>query len=716
MLAVLRKYQKFLIAIVSVFLVFSFLFFGLFGALQRMPKQAQDKVIGKAIDGSDVSLITSEGLVRLISSDYLDNHLIQRRQMPNLFNDGVIRKDFIQTGLGALIAEHYFDEISADLKKRHEQALKFKPYEHPQAKFLSMQTVWSQFAPELSGRVKCVQEMEFGPGVFDALARTYVDQGGLNAEAMRRMLYSQQSQFQWMQPDPFLTHGDLGLFGAHSLEDWFGRRFLEIAAQVIHNSSILAEQNGYKVGYQEAKVDLMQNGYEYLCASRRGEKIGATDVAEMFEKQLMHLHMSEKEAVESWREVMLFRRLFDEIGGSVYPDPLLQKQYDLFANAGRKVTTYRLSETVRREPYLATLYAELVGKPSEGFPLEAKSVTDVPGELKEERFFADVVAVDKMSLTEKVSVKEMLKFELDAENFNQLKGKFPDLKKAESREGRLASLDALPSGVRDQLDSYVREQVIDQHPEWIQEVLDHTQAEEQVLHVALAGDREPLTGITHLEAFSKLLKEKSEKLNAFTDDGKHFYKIVVKKFGAGPEILTFQEALEAKALEKLMNRKLEKGYASIRAKSPEAYQDDKGEWKPWYDVKTELARTTYEKAFDKRAKAYMSEMQKQLIADKAQTLVGFAEQWNVVKSDEQVVRSEPHWFLEEALCKKEIGTWINVTKSKQGDYLFGYIEGDATAKTPTAISVRASQELLSREAKRAMLQNLLDKVTLAPHV
>ena len=716
MLAVLRKYQKFFIAIVSVFLVFSFLFFGLFGALQRMPKRAQDKVIGKAIDGSDLSLIRSEGLVRLISSDYLDNHLIQRRQMPNLFNDGVIRKDFIQTGLGAMIAEKYFDEIKEDLKKRHEQAVKFKPYEHPQAKFLSMATVWAQFAPELGSRVKSVQEMEFGPGVFDALARTYVDQGGLNAEAMRRMLYSQQSQFQWMQPDPFLVHGDLGLFGAHSLEDWFGRRFLEIAAQVVHNSAILAEQKGYKVGYQEAKADLMQNGYEYLCASRRGETIGASDVAEMFEKQLMHLHMSEKEAVDCWREVMLFRRLFDEIGGSVYLDPLLQKQYDAYANAGRKVTTYRLSETVRKEPYLATLYSELVGVKSDGFPMEAKDASDVPGELKEERFFADVASIDKLSLTERVSVKEMLSYELDAENYKQLKAKFAELKKAESREERLASLDALPSGIRDQLDSYVRLQVIDLHPEWIQQALDEAQPEEQVLHVALAGDREPLPGITHLEAFTELLKSKSEKLNAFSDDGKHFYKIQVKKFGAGPEILTFQEALEAKALEKLMNRKLEKAYISIREKSPETYKDEKGEWKPWYEVKTDLAMAMYEKAYAKRARAHMSAMQKQLVNESKEPLTGFAESWDIVKSEEQVVRAEPHWFLQDVFCKKEIGSWSDVTKSKQGDYLFGFIEADAKAKTPTSISVRSSQEILSREAKRAMLQSLLDRVTIANHV
>ncbi|MCP5510171.1 MAG: hypothetical protein H7A39_07185 [Chlamydiales bacterium] len=716
MLAVLRKYQKFFIAIVSVFLVFSFLFFGLFGALQKMPSRRADKVIGKAIDGSDLKLQSSENLVRFISSDYLDNHLIQRRQMPNLFNDGVIRKDFIQTGLGALIAERYFDEIEGDLKKRFEQAKKFTPYEHPQGKFLSMAAIWAQFAPQLKSRVEKVQAMEFGPGVFEALARTYVDQGGLNAEAVRRMLYSQQSQFQWMQQDPFLVHGDLGLFGAHSLEDWFGRRFLEISAQLVHNGAIVAKQRNYKVGYQEAKANLMQNGYEYLCAQKRGQVVGASDVADMFTKQLQHLQMSEGEAVEAWREVMLFRRLFDEVGGSVYADPLLQKQFDSYAHAGRNVCAYRLSETVRKEPYLAMLYAELVGKPCAGLPLEAKEISNIPKELLEERFLVEVASVDKFDLVGRVSVKEMLQFELDGKNWEQLKSKFKDLKKAETRDERLAALDSLAPAVRDQLDASVREQIVGLHPEWIEEALSKAQPSEEVLHVALAGTREPLEGITQLDAFRTLLKEESDHLNCFTDDQKHFYRIKVSKQCAEPEILSFQEALESGVLEKLMNKRIEKQYVKVRELDPQTYQDEKGQWKAWHEVKADVAKACFEQVFAQRSKAHLEMVRQKLVAGESVALAGFGQQWELEKVSGCVKRAEPHWFLSDDFSRKDVGTWSEVVISKQGDFLFGYIESDAASKTPTAYSVRSAQELLSREAKRAMLQGLLEKIDIAPHV
>ena len=49
--------------------------------------------------------------------------------------DEIVRKDFLQTGLGALLASSYFEELKEELQLRAFQAKRFRPYVHPEAPF-----------------------------------------------------------------------------------------------------------------------------------------------------------------------------------------------------------------------------------------------------------------------------------------------------------------------------------------------------------------------------------------------------------------------------------------------------------------------------------------------------------------------------------------------------------------------------------------------------
>ena len=55
MLKLLRKYQKSIFAVVAFMVIASFSFFGTYGAMQSDVPKEEDSVIGKLIDGSNLS-------------------------------------------------------------------------------------------------------------------------------------------------------------------------------------------------------------------------------------------------------------------------------------------------------------------------------------------------------------------------------------------------------------------------------------------------------------------------------------------------------------------------------------------------------------------------------------------------------------------------------------------------------------------------------------
>ena len=719
MLGFLRRYQRFVMATIGVVIVFSFLFFGIASRLQGMPSQIPDKVIGKAIDGSDLRLIETEQMVRFLSADYLDGHLLEKRGVPNFFNDGVMRKDFLETGLGSVIAKRYFEEIETELQERFEKAKNYRAYAHPQAPFLSASAIWAQFAPQMIEKIGLVQKMKFGPDTFDAMARVYVEQGGINGEMMRRILYQQQQQYQIPQ-DPMLLHADLGIFGAHSLEDWFGRRFLEIATQVICEGAAFAKQQGYRVSAQEARADLMNNGYQYLVAHRQGHgTVEGTDVADSFKRQLQMLHMDEQSAVKIWQKVMLFRRAFNEVGMSAFVDPLMQKQFDRFAHVGKKATVYRSQH--HDLAAMIELYIQLTGAPTDGMPTQTKK--DVPKELMEERFFVEVAHVTKDSVALRVPVKAMLKYELDADHWSDLKIQCKALGMANSREERLTELDRLPVPERAKLDSYVRGKIVDQHAEWISAALDDAEFQEQTLH--LISGSEPLAGITNIDGIAEMLRTRSDKLSGFTDDHTNYYRIKVIEEGNGKELLTFREAVEAGVMEKLLNQRLEKLHATVRESAPDIFKKKDGSWKPWHEVKNAISERTLDREYKKRMDVFLKKIRGNLIDGDLQWVAqsrepaleklppkpDYTEQWKLEKREEILKRSGSHWYLASDILKHPEG-WTTVQTSKRGDLYVAHIEDAMHSSEVTAANVKACQELLGRKAKTELLVDLLDHMKL----
>ena len=255
MLEFFRKYQRSFFFAIAIAVIASFSFFGTSGAISSMAPQEEDRVLGKAIDASDVHFLEMQALVRFISADRED--LANRSAPFNLLNDGVLRRDLIGAGVAAVLVEEQFDLLKPELEPKFQRMKSFKGYEHPEAPFLSSKGVWERFIPALNREWSVVQSAEeMSPELFTHAARLYQLQSSFPSEWLRRVLLMQEQQYKGLPQDPRLRQDDLSLFGFHSATDWFGKRFLDLMGHFIHNAAIEAEQKGIAVTLEEAKSDL----------------------------------------------------------------------------------------------------------------------------------------------------------------------------------------------------------------------------------------------------------------------------------------------------------------------------------------------------------------------------------------------------------------------------------------------------------------------------
>ncbi|HAB98474.1 MAG TPA: hypothetical protein DCE71_01470, partial [Parachlamydiales bacterium] len=273
-------------------------------------------------------------LVRFISSDAQEG-----TPGANLLNDGVIRKDFLETGLGSLIASSYFEELKEDLQSRLSHAKRYRPYAHPEAPFLSVQAIWDQFRPDLSRALASLKgQLEVSSDTFDHLMNLYLEQKKLSPEVVRRILMYQMGQYSSIRPDLAVQHEDFSLFGYHNLREWFGDMWIEKTAEFIWNAAITAQEKGFSVTAQEAKADLLFH-IEQIRQKYPQAEISLHD-------QAGRLGMTEKETLDTWQKVMLFRRYLNSVGEAVLLDHLLSKDLGDYAQQTVVADVYSLPDSL----------------------------------------------------------------------------------------------------------------------------------------------------------------------------------------------------------------------------------------------------------------------------------------------------------------------------------------------------------------------------------
>lgn len=787
MLQFLRKYQSYIFVVVTTVIVISFSFFGTYKA---MPGNAyHEQTAFTAVDGTNVTRHELDEMANFLATDSEDKRLLGGAWGPNFLNDGVIKNDFLDTGLAEALIAAYPDLVKGDLQLRLEKEKRYSLYTHPQAKFVSVQGAWSYFAPQMKTHYDAL--LNSGNAVssnsIQARVALFLDERRFPAPLLRQVLRYQQKQAAWIQPDPALDRSDLSLFGYHTVEDWFGPRFTRLVSEFLINGSKLAQQKGYTVTRTEALADLKRLSESSYQQNIQNPYLGVANSQQYFEEQLRRLGMDSNRAAMVWQQVLLFRRYFNDVGSAVITDPLMSQQFIAFTKETANGEIYHLPPELRFSDYNSLqnleVYLDAVSKRSSdsaqsdtarlALPASFLSLKEVKAkapELVQKRYELKVAHVQKSSLNPKVSLKEMWAWEGQASNWDRLKQEFPELgvQKGSTPEERLAALDALDDFTRMRIDRVARQAIVDEHPEWLTQALENAPMVQQVVGLSTKGTKFFVKGLDKPTDLIQLLDKAplvaadavsvdvNGELASYSADNANYYRIAVVARAPKEEILTFAEANREGILDVLRDRILEEHYQKIRANHATSFQRDDKSWKPLAEVRNQVADSYFESLLASIRRDYASANPKGLQpttgdlaaaarfyaygrALRAQLQKGGSEsqawvreekaevpattaltereplqaQWKWIKSTYKTDRGSETDQLDKAeLFGLEPGQWTEVHAPVNGDLYFAQLSSKANESDNALVAekVMALQKLLSNEAQRVLMQDVLEVI------
>lgn len=606
MLNFFRKYQKGFFIVVTFFIAVSFCFFGTYGAFSGDDK-VPDREIGHLVDGSVLKEQRLQSLVRL-----LQNGAEEGGQYTNLLSDSMVHKELILSGLGQILAEHHFDEFKDELAARWKRAKNYTPYVHPYNRAISAKNLWSQFCPKMLG---LLDELKKAPAEFSKeqlllLFEFYAAQAQFPPSYLHQMLYYQQGE--QTRPDPGLPQANVALFGFQSVSDWFGDKFVEETGKLILNCACIAREEGYKVTKEEAQVDLFSNVYRGLKSYGQEKNLTSEEAQKYYGHQLRSIGLDENQATALWREVLLFRRLFNEVGNAVFVDSLAYNQFKNFAKPSHKICRYALPKSLQFENFREMIkfqrYLEIVAADDfVDLPKQLRSaeeIMDAHPELAYKEFEIEVASITKQDAAAQISLKETWKWE--GQNFDQLKKEFPSLAlcKSDKMEDRMEALDKLDEVTRFKVDQLARLAIVEADPAQIDAVLASTAAEKTKVKVVLGKGESPFSG----ERFLALLETEDPALSHYSVDGETFYAIKVLEKGKGWNLLSFEEA----DMDQVLDQFLKTAYPSLKIKEPFDEAKDQVAAKLYADLLKSIASHTKINQLDDYAKhrfdGYLKEM------------------------------------------------------------------------------------------------------------
>jgi GcvH upstream region-like protein len=680
MLDFFRRYQRYFFLVITVVIIISFSFFGTYSTLGS--NTWREQIAFKAVNGREVTRSDVDELALFLATDNEDKMLYGGMWGPNFLNDGVIRKDFLETGLGQELVLAYQSDLQADIDKRLIKEKKYTLYSHPQARFLSVENVWNHFIPEMNTYFETLRTAENGldADAFNSRVKLYLTEKKLPASTLRYVLRYQEKQYNWLKPDEKLNQADFSLFGYHTLEDWFGPHFTRLISEFIINAAILAEDRGYEVSKAEVLADIVRNTQLSYQQNLNNPNLGVTSSEEYLNEQLRRLNMDQARAIKIWRQVLLFRRYFHDAGATVLVDNMAHQNLQEFAHKNVTLDLYRLPSSLRLANYddlqKFEVYVQAVAEPDKSDPLAlpqqflaVAEVANAYPELTQKRYELEVAQVSQKKLQSRIGLRELWNWEVENQNWQILAKQFPILsaKTADTREERFEVLDGLDSTTHNLVDTFAKQSIIKTHPEWIDQALTEAKSEKMIVGLRTQGGKMPFSGLDQKDkrqAFIQLLDHASlgEKpaqdspLYHFSADQQTYYRIIVLDRAAKSEILTFAEARSDGTLDDIRDRILEKHYSAIREQNPSLYQRENKEWKSFKTVRDSVANQYFERtllALESVQQTLFPDLDKKFSSKDQASSLRFYPYLNKVKEDlEKNSTQADQWIKTQAAAEK----------------------------------------------------------------
>jgi hypothetical protein len=572
---------------------------------------------------------------------------------------------------------------------------------------------------------------------FVHLAKLYEMQNALPAEWLRRILMMQEQQYNWLHPDPRLRQNDLALFGFHSLADWFGKNFVDLSAEFIHNAAIAAEEKGYKATIEEAKADLQRNFSEAVKKFQAAK----VPVDLSYKDQLRVLGMDENEAAGVWRKILLFRRYFADVGNSVFLDRMAHAEFASIANEKAVVDLYEWPSILHFNSayhlFAFQTYLKSVALPEKGnelgLPKTFLSIQEIAKKAPEligVDYQAKVFAVVKREVALKASLKEVWAFEVEDATWALLKEEFSGvtgLKGSFAKNGddRFALLEKLEPNERAKIDSFARLLLVDKHAEWIKEALDAAKGEEKKLSLC-AGKIElpyiddPVSLGTIFAQIPEAPETTLAQLQQFASKTAFFRFENIEKL-SDAKIKTFEQAMNDRSLTKLVDKALEAEFPKMQSSLPKD--------KKFAQVKEEVADAMLVN-LKKQIESATNEIDGSLVSRRMGSLSALAlvdlqkdpddptwmgsvgedpllSQFRMKRTEKQISRTvKEDWMSKESFVL-DPDQWSSVHVGADGGVVFMYVKTRHVSEEPIMEQLVAGRQILSSDVQRILAEKIL---------
>lgn len=700
MLKFFRKYQKSFFFVIAFVTIFSFIFFGTYQAFSPSHQMVSDETAFRAIDGKEIKRSYLNDLCRFISQEPAAPIPSRRGMVGNFLNDGVLSKDFLEGELAYSLFKAYPNEIAQGLTEKLAREKKYTPYVHPHVKFISAGTVWGLFAPEINPSLERLQKCESAntEEAFQARVHLYLAERRFPPSLLAQVLRYQEKENPAIPSDPRLQREELSLFGYHSAQDWFGEPLIECTAQFILNAAAISKQKGYQVSDEEAKMDLLVKTEKTYQALKEIPSFPLQNPQELFHYYLKTFQFDEATLVKLWQDVLLFRKLFQDAGGVTCLDTHTMQKFYSHANEYATIELHQMPQEFRFqnakdlqgfETYLVAVCPDrerLIDLPDHFESLEV--IEKRAPEFIGRRYQLEIGSVTRKNLQAKVSLKETWEWEVEDKNWILLQNQFPKLaaKKADNCQTRERYLEELDKKTRMLVDEFAANQMIEAHPEWLEEALAHVELKEKDLFLKPTHTKPVLEGIKTIEDLKNRLDQASSPFT-YTQDNQIFYKIHVKHRAQEQEIVTFKEAKKeglldvnpidcASLVKSLYKDALEHGIAEVGI------------------AEEKLA----DRMASYRFAAYLREHPE-----------GF-NLWKPIKKEETLTRSSHSFISFDKVIACEPGISSNVyADAKEGAYYFRFLDKKVDRTAPIEKLIQA-QQILSIKAKVYFMDEVMKKI------
>lgn len=760
MLEFFRRYQKFFFIIVTCVIVISFTFFGTYDAFVGSAKE-NDTVAFTAVDGCKISGREFSDLVNFLSVDHP-------------FSDDVIENNFLLSGIAEVIAEPFLAKFQSELQSRHEKEKRFVPYANAQAPFVGVEAIWSYFAPDIKTYFEALKSMPDAAtkDAFSCRVKLYLAERRFPAGYQKRILKYQEKQHSWLAPDEGLAHRDLSLFGYHNLQDWFGKNFLELVGEYIINCAKIAESKGYSVSKAEAMQSLMANLNASFKEASANPYNAISNVSDYYLDALRRLNMDEARLVQAAKKVLLFRNYFNANKDAILVSTLPYRDFLEHQNEFVEAKVYKLPSelTFQKMADLEKfeIYVNAVRDPKEPKaklpmpPQKYLSLQEIKKsfpELVQKRYRLRYATCNKEALEAKIGLRGTWQWQKEDAGFKMLQDKFPEIagkfadNRVKTKEERQVLLDALDSKTRSRIDDFSREQIVNLHPEWVEETLASMPMKEEVVDIREQGGQLPFSFVNDRAALMALLDKASpnvasSELSCYTQDKVHYYRIVLLDSPEKEQLLTFKEAKQDGTLDQIYNTMLEATYTKVRSK----FTRENGEYKPFAEVKDQIGDIHFEELIETldeecqkeqkeapqfcnwkdkdearlavRLLPYMRSVLKKIKADpkvvakavvdqKAKGSNPLQEQWKLVEANEKVSRGQDEKVIaiEEAfLLQPDLFSTLSYTENAGITFFKVYGKGTLPFEEDLRAKVMEARALLAGGLELELAKSLLTEM------